>query len=106
MIGVVIWGIEESETAVIWCEDKAAMVYLNGRAHLRDSSWWPGPGDLVELDNEIAGNRRHARRVSRLPQNREADIPQEIRCPVDSGCTSLSFPVCSYSSPPCKQRCG
>ena len=106
MIGVVIWGAEDSETAVIWCEEQASMVYLNGRDHLRDATWWPGPGDLVELDNELAGNRRHARRDSRVPQARKSDVPQEIKCPFDRKCTCLSFPVCNYTSPPCKMRCG
>lgn len=106
MIGVVLWGKEESETAVIWCEESGGMVYLDGRDHLQDGSWWPGPGDLVELDNEISGNRHYVRQVSRLPQPEKIDIPQHICCPYDKTCTSLSFPVSDYTCPPCKERCG
>ncbi|WP_148043601.1 hypothetical protein [Paracoccus methylarcula] len=106
MIGVVIWDREESERAVIWCEDQASLAYLEGRGQLRDPSYWPRPGDLVELENELVGTTRHARRVSHVPQEKGTTVPRELRCPYDPNCTSVAFPVCDYTCPPCKTRCG
>ncbi|RMC33228.1 hypothetical protein [Paracoccus alkanivorans] len=106
MIGVVIWDRKESESAVIWCEDQASLVYLEGRDQLRDPSYWPRPGDLVELEDEVIGKLRHARHVSHVPQEKGGAIPQELRCPYNPDCTSLAFPVCDYTCPPCKARCG
>lgn len=107
MIGVVIWGKEESESAVIWCEDLASMTYLNSRADLKDASCWPKTGDLVELEYEQIGETRHARHVSMVSAEAEdTKSPRELRCPYNPECSSLTFPVCNYLSPPCKTRCG
>lgn len=106
MIGVVIWGKEESESAVIWCEDLASMTYLNSRADLKDSTRWPMTGDLVELQYEQINETRHARKVSMIPQESDNKSPRELRCPYNPECNNLTFPVCNYLSPPCKTRCG
>lgn len=106
MIGVVVWGKEESESAVIWCEDMAMLAYLDGRSHLKDPQYWPKSGDLVELENEQIGNLCYARQVSMVPQEAPAKTPAELRCPYNPECSSLTFPVCDYISPPCKTRCG
>lgn len=108
MIGVVIWGKEESERAVIWCEELASMTYLDSRADLKETSQWPKAGDLVELEYEQIGETRHARQVCMVPldDTEETQSPRELRCPYNPECSSLTFPVCNYLSPPCKTRCG
>lgn len=73
MIGVVVWSNAAKEKAVVWCEDQASLAYLQGRVDFLDAEAWPQPGDLVELDSEMIGNLRHARRVSVL---REQACPQ------------------------------
>ncbi|MDO5643655.1 MAG: hypothetical protein Q4G26_14880 [Paracoccus sp. (in: a-proteobacteria)] len=64
MIGVVIWSSEESQKAVIWCEDQGPLAYLRGHDCLSDGADWPVPGDLLRIECEIIGNLRHARSVS------------------------------------------
>ena len=79
MIGVVVWSSADKEKAVIWCEDHAALAYLQGRENLTSPVWWPQPGDLVELDSEIIGALRNARRVSLLSEQEYADLPGMLR---------------------------
>lgn len=79
MIGVVVWSSEDREKAVIWCEDHAALAYLQGRENLAHDGCWPQPGDLVELDSEIVGPLRHARRVTMLSEQEFAHLPGLLR---------------------------
>lgn len=79
MIGVVVWSSEAREKAVIWCEDHAALAYLQGRENLARSGHWPAPGDLVELVGELVGNLRHARRVSLMNEQGCSQLPDLLR---------------------------
>lgn len=79
MIGVVVWSSEAREKAVIWCEDHAALAYLQGRENMSRGSQWPAPGDLVELEGELVGNLRHARRVSLMTEQGCAHLPDLLR---------------------------
>lgn len=76
MIGVIVWSSVAREKAVIWCEDQAALAYLQGRDSLTDPKRWPEPGDLVELESEEIGALRHARQVSMLSERSRSDLPQ------------------------------
>lgn len=79
MIGVVVWSNTAKEKAVVWCEDQASLAYLQGRTNLIDADYWPDAGDLVELDSEMVGNLRHARRVSILTEQGCPQLPQLLR---------------------------
>ena len=79
MIGVVVWSSAEREKAVIWCEDHAALAYLQGRENLAHDACWPQPGDLVELESEIIGALRNARRVTMLSEQEFAHLPAMLR---------------------------
>lgn len=105
MIGVVIWEKEECEQAVIWCQDLSSLAYLDCREHIAESDYWPRSGDLVEMSNQMIGTTRYARQVTRVPQEKTADSPKEIRCAHNPDCKSMTFPVCEYTSPQCKLRC-
>lgn len=79
MIGVVVWSSAEREKAVIWCEDHASLAYLQGRENLVHPACWPQPGDLVELESEIIGALRNARRVAMLSEQEFAHLPSMLR---------------------------
>ena len=79
MIGVVVWSSAEREKAVIWCEDHASLAYLQGRENLSHEARWPQPGDLVELESEIIGALRNARRVTMLSEQEFAHLPAMLR---------------------------
>lgn len=79
MIGVVVWSNADREKAVIWCEDHAALAYLQGQENLLNASQWPQPGDLVELESEVVGPLRHARRVAMLSEQAHAHLPGLLR---------------------------
>lgn len=79
MIGVVVWSSADREKAVIWCEDHAALAYLQGRENLTNAAHWPQPGDLVELESEIVGALRNARRVTLLSEQEYAHLPDMLR---------------------------
>ncbi|WP_234853773.1 fumarylacetoacetate hydrolase family protein [Paracoccus everestensis] len=79
MIGVVVWSSAEREKAVIWCEDHAALAYLQGRDNLAHPACWPQPGDLVELESEVIGALRNARRVTMLSEQEFAHLPAMLR---------------------------
>lgn len=79
MIGVIVWSSADREKAVIWCEDHAALAYLQGRENLTNPANWPQPGDLVELDSEMAGQLRHARRVALISERECAQLPDMLR---------------------------
>ncbi len=79
MIGVVVWSNAAREKAVIWCEDQASLAYLQGRQDLVDSSYWPVPGDLLELDCQPIGDLRHARQVSVLSEQGCPQLPELLR---------------------------
>ncbi len=78
MIGVIVWSSESREKAVIWCEDQAALAYLQGRGEMADPRHWPQPGDLVELEAEMIGNLRHARKVALLSEQSRPDLPRML----------------------------
>lgn len=84
MIGVVVWSSADREKAVIWCEDHAALAYLQGRENLVQASFWPQPGDLVELDSEIVGPLRNARRVALLSEQEFAHLPGMLHASMPS----------------------
>ncbi|WEF23621.1 hypothetical protein [Paracoccus sp. S3-43] len=79
MIGVVVWSSAEREKAVIWCEDHAALAYLQGRENLTRAVCWPQPGDLVELESEAIGALRHARNVTMLSEQEFTHLPDMLR---------------------------
>jgi len=79
MIGVVLWSSLPQETAIIWCEDNAALAYLQGRENLASSGNWPESGDLVELECETSGPLRHARRVEVVSGYRRSELPEILR---------------------------
>ncbi|MDT1062906.1 hypothetical protein RM190_13590 [Paracoccus sp. CPCC 101403] len=79
MIGVVLWSSAPREKAIIWCEDHAALAYLQGRANLTSKGDWPESGDLVELDYETEGELRHARRVEVVSGYRRSDLSHLLR---------------------------
>lgn len=79
MIGVIVWSSADREKAVIWCEDHAALAYLQGRENLSNPATWPQPGDLVELDSETVGQLRHARRVTLISEREFAHLPELLR---------------------------
>lgn len=79
MIGVVVWSNAAREKAVVWCEDQASLAYLQGRVNFVNPDAWPEPGDLVELESEMVGNLRHARRVSILSEQGCPQLPQLLR---------------------------
>lgn len=82
MIGVVVWSCVVREKAVIWCEDHAALAYLQGRENMVNAAWWPQPGDLVELESEIVGPLRNARRVMLLSEQEYAGLPDMLRASI------------------------
>lgn len=84
MIGVVVWSSRQREKAVIWCEDQGALAYLQGRDALLNQNFWPEPGDLLELDSEVIGNLRHARRVSLLSEKSCTQLPAALRQSVEA----------------------
>lgn len=79
MIGVIVWSSAGREKAVIWCEDHAALAYLQGRENLTSPAAWPQPGDLVELESETVGMLRHARRVTLISEREFAHLPELLR---------------------------
>lgn len=79
MLGVVVWSNAGREKAVIWCEDQASLAYLQGSENLVDPTFWPEPGDLLELDSEMIGDLRHARRVSVLSERSCVELPEMLR---------------------------
>jgi len=79
MIGVVLWSKPPRETAIIWCEDNAALAYLQGRENLASGGDWPETGDLVELECETSGTLRYARRVEVVSGYRRSDLPEILR---------------------------
>ena len=79
MIGVVVWSSAERAKAVIWCEDHASLAYLQGRENLVHAAHWPQPGDLVELESEIVGALRNARRVALLSEQEFAHLPGMLK---------------------------
>lgn len=84
MIGVVVWSSAEREKAVIWCEDHAALAYLQGRADFDLRLAWPEPGDLVELQTEMLGKLRHARQVRVLGEEACPNLPAMLRRAADT----------------------
>ncbi len=102
MIGVVVWSSAEREKAVIWCEDHAALAYLQGRENLMRESFWPQPGDLVELETEVMGDLRHARRVAMLSEQEFADLPVLLRANVPP--TESHLRIVSSTPEPREQR--
>ncbi|MFG6079508.1 hypothetical protein ACEUZ9_003939 [Paracoccus litorisediminis] len=83
MIGVVLWSDPPREKAIIWCEDHAALAYLQGRDNLLAEKW-PEAGDLVELDCEDVGQHRLARRVSLLSAPGKSQLPGILRKMADT----------------------
>lgn len=79
MIGVVLWSDAAKEKAIIWCEDNAALAYLQGRRHLTGREAWPESGDLVELECESIGEHRHARHVEVVSGYRRSELPEMLR---------------------------
>lgn len=84
MIGVVVWSNKKSKKAVIWCEDQASLAYLGGTESLANPEIWPEPGDLLELESEMVGDLRYARKVSMLSEQGCVHLPKMLR---DSSCT-------------------
>lgn len=79
MIGVVVWSNSKSEKAVIWCEDQASLAYLGGTDSLLNPKIWPEPGDLLELESEMVGELRYARKVSMLSEQGCVHLPEMLR---------------------------
>lgn len=79
MIGVVVWSNRPRQQAVIWCEDHAALAYLAGEEHFVASADWPEPGDMLELETEVVGDLRCARKVRHLTDERLPLLPELLR---------------------------
>lgn len=79
MIGVILWSSEAKEKAVVWCEDHAALAYLQGRENLTAGNGWPEAGDLVELECETIAELRHARTVSLVSGIKRSELPGLLR---------------------------
>ena len=80
MIGVVVWSSADREKAVIWCEDQGALAYLQGRENLSaDELLWPEAGDLLELETELVGPLRHARKVMLISEKHCPQLPAMLR---------------------------
>lgn len=79
MIGVVVWSNLARKQAVIWCEDHAALAYLAGEENCVERGTWPEPGDMVELEDEVVGELRCARRVRPLTEDRLPLLPELLR---------------------------
>ncbi|WP_134678761.1 hypothetical protein [Paracoccus ravus] len=79
MIGVILWSDRARESAIIWCEDHAALAYLRGRENLIIEDQWPEVGDLVELESEYVAEHRLARRVSLMSPRQRPDLPGLLR---------------------------
>lgn len=79
MIGVILWSSEAKEKAVVWCEDHAALAYLQGRENLAAGNDWPEAGDLVELDCETIEDLRHARAVTLVSGINRSELPGLLR---------------------------
>lgn len=79
MIGVILWSSASREKAVIWCEDHAALAYLQGRENLLAGHDWPEAGDLVELEFEAIAELRHARSVSLVSGAARSELPVLLR---------------------------
>lgn len=75
MIGVTLWSNAGKEKAVIWCEDHAALAYLQGRDNLVSGHSWPEAGDLVELECETVEALRLARQVSLVSGIKRSELP-------------------------------
>lgn len=106
MIGVVIWSKEAAGQAAIWCQDDGAIAFLKSREDMSEAGNWPKAGDLVELENEVIGATRYARNVSCMPAQAKVDSPKVLFCAHSPTCISMSMPLCQYTSPDCKLRCG
>ena len=79
MIGVVVWSNRPRQQAVIWCEDHAALAYLSGEEHCTGCAEWPEPGDILELETELVGELRCARKVQPLTNARLPLLPELLR---------------------------
>ena len=79
MIGVIMWSSEDKAKAVIWCEDHAALAYLQGTENLTGSSSWPAVGDLVELECDTVNGMRYARSVNVISGHKRAELPSLLR---------------------------
>lgn len=79
MIGVVVWSNVVRHKAVIWCEDHAALAYLQGQDNVVTPDFWPEPGDLLEFETEITGNLRHARGVSLVSEQGGGKLPELLK---------------------------
>ncbi len=79
MIGVILWSSLVKHKAVIWCEDHAALAYLQGRDNLATGDDWPEAGDLVELECETIDGLRHARAVSLVSGIKRSELPGLLR---------------------------
>ncbi|MTH76181.1 hypothetical protein [Paracoccus aestuariivivens] len=78
MIGVILWSDTPREKAIIWCEDHAALAYLQGRDNLLGDDW-PEAGDLVELEYEDVGQHRMARSVLIVSAHGKSNLPGLLR---------------------------
>lgn len=79
MIGVILWSSRAKEKAVVWCEDHAALAYLQGRDNLLAGNDWPEAGDLVELESETIDGLRYARTVSMVSAPKRSDLPELLK---------------------------
>ena len=79
MIGVILWSSLAKEKALIWCEDHAALAYLQGRDNLLSGHDWPEAGDLVELDSETIDGLRYARGVSLVSAPKCSELPELLK---------------------------
>lgn len=78
MIGVILWSNMSKEKAIIWCEDHAALAYLQGRDNLIGDKW-PDAGDLVELECEEVDQHRLARSVALISAPGMTRLPGILR---------------------------
>lgn len=79
MIGVIMWSSAAKAKAVIWCEDHAALAYLQGVENLTGPGAWPEVGDLVELECDTLDGMRYARSVNVISGQKRTELPGLLR---------------------------
>jgi len=80
MLGVVLWHDQESNRALIWCEDQGDLAYFNGTEDFKSREFAQlGEGDLVRFDVSEGHNRRYASNPMPVDRGQYASLPDILR---------------------------
>ncbi len=60
MFGVVLWGCQQAQKAVIWCDDHGDLAFLDAEDVPSHETLGLTPGDLVRFDLQIDSQMRKA----------------------------------------------